>query len=418
MDRDLPIIVVGAGVAGLAAARHLRAHHVPVTLIEAAPRIGGRAWTTLIGPDPFDHGATWLHDADRNPLVPLATPEDQLTASDGRAERLSIDGRPATPADHAAYDEADRRLDQVAAAALAGPDTTLAAAMAPMAHDPWSKLIALWEGPIIAAADADRLGLLDWHRNRLQGRNMVPAQGVGAFLARRLATQATLGTPATRIGWSGPGVHVETPRGVIHARAAIVTASTGVLASGAIRFDPPLPPDIEAAFHALPMGLLSKVAFHAAGPDRLGLDPGTLVVDREGRMTFNAWPQGRAHLVGFMGGSTAWSVAHDPHAAEHLARTELARALGHDALRSLGPAPVVTTWGTDPLTRGAYAYAGPGDAPRRATLAAAFPAERLLFAGEALRTDGLAGTVGGAYLSGIEAAERLIKALSPRETAG
>ena len=70
-------------------------------------------------------------------------------------------------------------------------------------------------------------------------------------------------------------------------------------------------------------------------------------------------------------------------------------------------AAVVTAWGSDKLHRGAYAYAGPGDANQRAVLAAAFPGECLLFAGEACRTDGLAGTVGGAFLSGRDAADRL-----------
>ena len=73
-----------------------------------------------------------------------------------------------------------------------------------------------------------------------------------------------------------------------------------------------------------------------------------------------------------------------------------------------GGEAVVTAWGADKLHRGAYAYAGPGDADQRGVLAAAFPGDRLLFAGEACRTDGLAGTVGGAFLSGKEAAERLL----------
>ena len=71
-------------------------------------------------------------------------------------------------------------------------------------------------------------------------------------------------------------------------------------------------------------------------------------------------------------------------------------------------AGLVTEWGTDPLTLGAYAYAAPGQADQRGVLAAAFPGERLLFAGEACRMDGLAGTVGGAFLSGRDAADRIV----------
>ncbi len=92
------------------------------------------------------------------------------------------------------------------------------------------------------------------------------------------------------------------------------------------------------------------------------------------------------------------------------ARDELAIMLGS---RWDGPA-LATDWGADPLHRGAYAYAGPGDADGRAALADAFVGERLLFAGEACRSDGLAGTVGGAFLSGRDAADRLLTEASVR----
>ena len=72
---------------------------------------------------------------------------------------------------------------------------------------------------------------------------------------------------------------------------------------------------------------------------------------------------------------------------------------------------VVTRWGTDRYSLGAYAYARPGDADQRGVLADAWPGERLLFAGEACRMDGLAGTAGGAFLSGTEAADRLMQFL-------
>ena len=91
--------------------------------------------------------------------------------------------------------------------------------------------------------------------------------------------------------------------------------------------------------------------------------------------------------------------------------------MGLGAMAGVGPAILVTSWSEDPLFRGAYAYAGPGDAARRGQLAEAFPGERLLFAGEAVRVDGLAGTVGGAFLSGVAAAERLL-GLSAAPAAG
>lgn len=421
--RDGGVAVVGAGVAGLSAARHLRRHGVPVLLLEASGRIGGRAHTScpaILGQAAFDHGASWLHAAQRNPLVAFADPvHDALIDSDAaRAERLFVDGRPADAAEQAAYAAAWDRLDAVVAPALAPGqgDRSLAEAMTPMRDDPWAATVAGWEGAIIAAADADALSLRDWHANRLDGPNLNLRGGLGAFVARRLAADVELDTPVTAIAWDGAaGVRIETARGTVRAAACIVTVSTGVLASGAIRFAPALPPAVQAAIAGLPMGLLSKVALPAAGQDRLGLSADTGLVRRmgEGRanMAFIAWPGGEGHVIGFIGGRAAWALAGDAAAAEASARAELRTMLGSAA--RLADGAVVTGWATDPFALGAYAYAPPGQAGMRGVLEAAFPAERLLFAGEACRTDGLAGTVGGAFASGEAAAARLMQFLEP-----
>ena len=411
MAREGGVVVVGAGVAGLSAAAHLRAAGVDVTVLEAGPRIGGRARTVrpaVLGGAVLDLGASWLHAARSNPLVAMAGVEDGLVDSDAlRSERLSIAGQPATAAEQAAYEACWAAVEGLAPSEA---DTSLAELMAPLADNPqiapWAPTIARWEGAIIAAADADVLSAQDWRRNLLPPPNLVAPGGLGDFVTRRLGGAVHLGTPVRRIRWDGPGVSVEAAKGVVRAAACIVTVSTGVLAGDAIRFDPALPLDVLDAVDGLPMGLLSKVALPAHGADRLGLaDDTTLVQQGAAGMTFNAWPLGRAHLVGFVGGRAAWEVAGDDAAAEAMARDQVRAMLGRVRL---GRGAVVTGWGADPLSRGAYAYARPGRAGSRAALAAAFPGERLLFAGEACRADGLAGTVGGAWLSGRDAAARLL----------
>ena len=411
MAREGGVVVVGAGVAGLSAAAHLRAAGVDVTVLEAGPRIGGRARTVrpaVLGGAVLDLGASWLHAARSNPLVAMAGVEDGLVDSDAlRSERLSIAGQPATAAEQAAYEACWAAVEGLAPSEA---DTSLAELMAPLADNPqiapWAPTIARWEGAIIAAADADVLSAQDWRRNLLPPPNLVAPGGLGDFVARRLGGAVHLGTPVRRIRWDGPGVSVEAAKGVVRAAACIVTVSTGVLAGDAIRFDPALPLDVLDAVDGLPMGLLSKVALPAHGANRLGLaDDTTLVQQGAAGMTFNAWPLGRAHLVGFVGGRAAWEVAGDDAAAGAMARDQVRAMLGRVRL---GRGAVVTGWGADPLFRGAYAYARPGRAGSRAALATAFPGERLLFAGEACRADGLAGTVGGAWLSGRDAAARLL----------
>lgn len=408
--REAGVVIVGAGVAGLSAARRLRQAGVPVTVLEASGRIGGRAWTTYpaaLGGLPFDEGAAWLHDAHRNPLLPFARPgRDRLVNSDVvRHERVFVGDRAAGPLELAAYEASWSALDGIS---LDGPDTSLAAAMPP---GPWAATVALWEGAIIAAADADVLGREDWSRNQLNGPNFMVRGGLGAFVTRRLSTPVRLRTGVDGVDWSGSGVRVQAGAGTIHAAACIVTVSTGVLASGRIRFTPGLPYAVQEAVHGLPMGLATKVALRAAGPDRLGLPSSCSVVQRVERtpgMVFSAWRHGLDVLSGMIGGRLAWDVAERPSEAEALVRDGLRQVFGSRADRALSPGSAITGWGADPLTLGAYAYAGPGGFACRAQLAAACPGGRVLFAGEACRSDGLAGTVGGAYLSGQDAADRLL----------
>ncbi len=302
---DTDVLVIGAGCAGLGAATALREHGLTAIVLEAADRIGGRAWTSYpdqLGGCWFDMGAVWLHWAERNPLVPIAQAAgDTLLRSDElRRKRTFVGTREASPAEYADYEEAWTRYEAAADGLLRTlPDVPLAAVADHLPGDPWALTVEAFEGPVICVAEAEEFSLRDWRRNVLDGSNLVPQGGIGAFVERRLGVglDIRLNTAATRLHWNGPGgrVTVETPRGTLSAGAAIVTASTGVLAAGGIAFDPPLPAEVQACVAALPMGLAMKVALRATGPDRLDL-PLHCSVDRQvtGRgdrlVPFQCWP--------------------------------------------------------------------------------------------------------------------------------
>ncbi len=374
----------------------------------------------MLGAAPFDAGASWLHAAERNPLADLARGAgERLIDSERVRTRLTMRGAAvASPADARAYAAAEQEFEHLTASRLAGPDLSLAAAVA-ASEQPWMATVVNWEASIIAAADAGGLSLRDWHANLLAGSNLEVAGGLGGFVQRQLAPAAgpvELDTPVTAIDWAGDGVRIATPRGTLRASCCIVTVSTGVLASGAIGFTPALPLPVQEAIDGLPMGLLNKVALRAAGPDRMGL-PESCGIDQfvaaidDPAMTFIAWPHGQDHVIGFMGGSAAAALDHRG-AAEDFARSQLRALFGGRADAAFAPGAVVTRWASDPLTRGSYAYARPGQAGARAVLGQPLGDGMLLFAGEAACTDGLAGTVGGAYLSGVRAAGRAASRLA------
>ena len=420
MTPDLDAVIVGAGVAGLAAAAALRRAGARCVVLEASGRIGGRAFTdypAALGGVPFDHGAGWLHAAERNKLAPLARAAGVALhdTSGDWTRHVMIDGRRADAAELAAYQATWERFEAVARArAASGPDVSVDEAVAELHGDPWLPCVAAWEASLIAAADPRDLSVQDWHLNELSGGNLRVEGGLGAMVARVLAppdAELRLGCAVRGIAWDRPGgaVEVTTEAGTLTARAAIVTVSTGVLRAGGIGFAPALPEDRRAALDGLPMGLLSKVALRTAGPGRPDLPARTSLYRRladpaEPAIFFSRWPSQPELVVGFFGGRAAWTLAaQGTEATVSFARAELARLLGPREAAAYAGEAVVTKWGTDPAFLGAYAYARPGCLAARAAMDAPL-ADRLWFAGEAWCMDGLAGTVGGAFLSGERAA--------------
>ena len=422
----MDVVVVGAGVAGMSAAAALRQAGLEVVVLEASRRIGGRAYTAVepvLGNAWLDHGATWLHNAETNPLVPIAEKAgDRLIESDALGqERTFVGDRLASAAELADYDRATDRFYRAAETLLAPglPDGCLADVAATIPNDPWALSIETWEGPIICAVNARQYSLQDWKRNILPGSNRRIGGGIGAFIARRLGTglDIRLQTAVKRVRWDKAGCVVETDSGNLSARACIVTVSTGVLAGGDIGFDPELPQAAMQGIAGVPMGLAVKAALPAIGPDRLDL-PDNCSVDRQWRagdpaVICSFWPRGHAFVSAWIGGDLAWELTRAGDAATlDFVRNHLRGLFGarSDALFAPGVG-IVTQWGRDRLFRGAYAYARPGFAAARAVIGQPLADGRLILAGEATNTDGLAGTLGGAWLEGRRAAAAVVLSL-------
>jgi len=407
---DVDVVVVGAGAAGLAAAKLLLDAKRRVVVFEAMDRKGGRLWTnvTEFG-TPFDEGGAWIHAADRNPLYNYARANNfDLVEHDLDVINDAFYlGRKFTAKELASLNETTEILSTRVRATGALVDEP--ALVAAPVTTPDGRIAETFLGPMDTAVDFGFLSSADYARLEKLDPNYLVKQGYGAVLAKFGAdVPVRTSTPVRRIQYGANGVAVECGCGTVRARAAIVTVSTGVLAAERIRFDPPLPAWKQDAIDRLPMGLLAKVAMRTDGA-RFGLKPYEIVMcERAGpqNVYLVAFPFDTDMLIGFVGGDFAWQLtAAGPQAAEDFMLDTLGRCFGSDAPRHVNKTDF-TGWGSNPWTRGAYSAAVPGHAEARAELAR--PLGRLFFAGEAT-ADGLAQTAGGAFVNGRETAAQVLK---------
>jgi monoamine oxidase len=420
------VVVVGAGVAGLAAADALAADGVSVTVLEARDRIGGRILT--LRPTgvvaPIELGAEFVHGRVPETLGVADEAGLLLTAIQGVHWQARPGVRePATDVG-GSFERVLEQLDRERT-----PDRTFDAFLAATPVDPRDAAAARLYVQGFDAADPTRVGerwlaltedasVLDdaEHQYRIvDGYDRVPH-----WLARRLGAPALrLSSPVERIAWSPGRVTVGVAGGaMVEARAAIVTVPLAVLAAtDGIVFDPPLDNDKRAAIDGIATGSVVRLVvrfqepfWEGMGFDRLGFlhtDDPTM------RIWWTSYPLRTPLLVGWVGGPVATALAEcDSETIADRALDGLAAQLGVERrwLDELELEHWYHDWEHDPYARGAYSYGlvDGVDAPR----ALGTPVNRtLFFAGEATDPDGRSGTVHGAIASGRRAADEVLAAL-------
>jgi len=406
---DVDVAIIGAGAAGLSAAKYLRAKGRTVRVLEAMDRIGGRAWTrdSDFGV-PFDIGCAWLHAADRNPYFEEAKDAGwTLYHHDMGLDHIYYGSQKATDAEVAAARSADEEIARMMESS-APVDDRLASLLR---EGRALRASATYSGPMDFGKDFDEISIEDFHAAADLNPNYFTKEGFGALVARSgVDVPVELNAPVHQIDWSGSGVTVQSSKGSVRASAVIVTVSTGVLAYEDIRFSPALPAEHLEAIFDLPMGLLTKIPLEIRG-ERLGVEAfDDLLIERHARndIYILCFPFELDLLVGFVGGDFAWEMeAAGEAAAVDFMSDRLVDLFGSDIRQKIGRS-LMTNWAAERRTRGAYASARPGRYAARGTLARPV-GERVWFAGEAL-AGSLAQTAGGARLSG-EAVAREIDAM-------
>lgn len=420
------VLVLGAGICGLAAARELASRGFEVVVLEARDRVGGRLWTDESLGVPVDLGAAWIEGIRGNPITALAdrhgvahafSDADSLLLWDAdgrglnRAEREEIRGESARLI--AALEELTEELDT---------DISVAEGIRRVFEGErpfdFERRALDWfvaaEIEADAAAPASELSLLAEDDEEFPGDDHLLHGGYGrlaAALARGLDVR--LRQEVRRVAYGRAGVRVEAAGGAFEADAAVVTLPLGVLRAGAVVFDPTLPSEKRAALQGLAMGLANKVVLafpevrwprHVQYLGYLSSTPGEFPV------LLSLTPfLGAPVLVAYVAGEFARELERRPDAevvdgAVRILRTMLGPGL---------PAPTgarVTRWGADPFTRGAYSFLPVGGRGESRDVLAQPVGARLFFAGEATSRS-YPGTVHGAYLSGLREAERIARTL-------
>ena len=408
LPREADIVVIGAGAAGIAAARRIQAANRKVIVVEAATRLGGRCWTDSTTFDaPFDRGARWLHNPETNPMVKLARNAGLDIFAAPLGQKIRIGQRYARPGEteyflaalvraNRAIDEASRKGDVACASAL------------PKDLGDWAGTTEFVLGANGTGKDLRDVSVVD--KARAQDRNAAIGcrQGIGALIAKLgEPIPVALSTPANQINWSNREVAVETSAGKISARAAIVTVSSNVLAAGNIKFTPDPKRQLDAAAK-LSLGSYDRIALQLPG-NPLGLARDEALIEQSNSTRtalLSANIAGSSLCLIDVGGSFGRDLSGQGEQAMIAFAVEWLNKLFGGEMAATAKKSSVTRWNASPFTLGAMSVAAPGAQASRKILTE--PTGNLFLAGEATH-ETLWGTVDGAWESGERAAEAALR---------
>jgi monoamine oxidase len=419
LSGDVDVVIVGAGAAGIAAARRVAAAGRSYRLLEANNRIGGRIWTTqgALGVA-HDSGAHRVSASGRNPLVSLGRLAGLKLSQPAPFRRLYVGGREARDSEYDNFTAARHRASRaIVAAGEAGLDLPAARTLPDLAD--WHGTVSFVLGPFATTKDLENVSTVDFARADEQPDELICAGGLGRLIAAAAdPLRVELSAPVVRIDARGRGsITVETERGSVRAETVILTVSTNVLNRGAIRFEPGLPKRTADALAGLSLGTRERLIFELNG------NPFGFADDQ--RVIFKSSDARTVGLVGRAGGTDlayadfcgrfGLEMANAGEAAMRAFVLEtIASHFGTEAKKFMGRSEAVR-WSRERFILGASSVAAPGGGNNRRALGEPVH-DRIFLAGEALH-ESWWGTVAGAWISGERAADAALRLTDRSATA-
>lgn len=414
-----PVVVIGAGLAGLAVARQLHDAGRPVVVLEARDRLGGRVHTSRLWPQwPMDLGASWIHGLQGNPLTGLARDAQARWVETSYEASLSLDANGNTVSRDSAA--AERLLDRALRAAQQR-DKDLSVMAALEALPAWqSATPALRQSVrhhINATLEQEYGGAADelsaWHGLDSAEYGGEDALFPGGF--DQLVVHAARGLDvrlSTRVAALAPGRVTLADRREIRASAVVVTVPLGVLRAGGLHFAEALHPARVQAMETLRMGLLNKCWLRF---ERVHWPSDVDWMEWQGPQAgrWSQWVSLASRLKAPV--LLGFHAAHEARQLEALNDKDTV-AHAHEALRNMFgsrfPAPQaaqITRWGRDPWSLGSYSFNAVGSSGQtRQALGGSDWGGALWFAGEATEP-GHFGTAHGAWMSGLRVGRALLQ---------
>lgn len=426
------ILVIGAGIAGIAAARELVDNGFEVTILEARNRMGGRIHTHDLGGQPVDLGAQWIHSSRGNPISALADKFGIKTVTPGYSAYITYEsnGQQLSLAESGTlWAKLQSLIDQTEDLnernlARGKPDISMAQALKEVGlgrntSPRETRILYSFLGSMIEADEAEDLEKIsleyywgeDEEDSELGGPDLTFPQGYHQIirgLAKNLDVR--LNQQVKNISYGKSGVIVNTARDEFRASRAIITLPLGVLKIKTVEFDPPLPKVKTNAVSGLRMGLANKTVLRfprAFWPNSQFLG---YVSEKRGRFVYwvNIHSYTKAPILSLWshGNAGRYMEAFSDTQTVDLAMSAIRKVFGPQT-----PDPTdfrITRWMSDPFSAGSYSTMPPGGNYALYDDLAKPVKKRLFFAGEATNRQHMA-TVHGAYLSGLREARRITK---------